>query len=113
MTDSPSFQALGAHDPVPPPLTGQLVDAEQPPGSLRILAGHKIEPDTPLAYLLDIMEREPDADFSPEQRLYHERMRLEAAKTAAPFLHPRLAQIEHRGKVALSHEQALADLDEA
>ena len=113
MPDTPSFTALGAHDPVPDPLVGQVMPLETVAGGIRVLAGHQIEPDTPLAYLLDIMQSPGRSDFSPEQALYHERMRLEAAKTAAPFLHPRLAQVEHRGKVALTHEQALADLDEA
>ena len=113
MTNPPSFQALGAHDPVPDPLVGQVLSAQDEPRGVRTVAGHLIEPDTPLDYLLGIMQDPGRSDFSPEQALYHERMRLEAAKTAAPFLHPRLAQIEHRGKVALTHEQALADLDEA
>lgn len=109
--ETPRFQDLGAHDPVPPPVPA-TVDAHRDTG-VRTVGGQIVPDGTPLAYLLDIMEQEPGADWTPEQRLYHERMRLEAAKTAAPFIHPRLAQIEHRGKVALTHEQALADLDGA
>lgn len=42
---------------------------------------------TPLAHMLEVM-RSPDR--SPEER-------MEAAKAAAPFVHPRLTAIEHKG----------------
>lgn len=42
---------------------------------------------TPLAYMLDVM-RNPGED--PDKR-------LDAAKSAAPYVHPKLAAIEHTG----------------
>lgn len=81
------------------------------PGPLRRVNGVEVEPGTPLAYLMDLMEKEPDPDFAPEQRLYHERMRLEAAKAAMPAVHARLAQVDLRARVALTHEEALAALE--
>ena len=44
--------------------------------------------DTPLDIMLAVM-RSPDVDI---------RTRLDAAKAAAPFVHPRLAVIQHTGK---------------
>jgi hypothetical protein len=35
-----------------------------------------------------------------------------AAKEAAPYLHPKIASIEHSGNVQLTHEQALQQLAE-
>jgi len=43
---------------------------------------------SPLEYMLDIMR-------NPEQP---EKDRLEAAKASAPYIHPRLAAIEHTGR---------------
>lgn len=52
---------------------------------------------TPLEYMLQVMRTDPD----PE-------MRFEAAKAAAPYVHNRLAAVEHTGKdgapIALSLE---------
>ncbi len=45
---------------------------------------------TPLAYLIQIM-RDETLDID---------RRIEAAKAAAPYVHPRLAAIEHRGDAA-------------
>ena len=42
---------------------------------------------TPLEYLLDVMRTDEDA-----------LRRLDAAKAAAPYVHPKLAAIEHSGK---------------
>lgn len=36
----------------------------------------------------------------------------DAAKDAAPYVHPRLAAVEHSGNVALTHEQLLDQLDD-
>ncbi len=44
--------------------------------------------ESPLAYMLRIM-RDPKQDIS---------VRNEMARAAAPFLHPRLAAVEHAGK---------------
>lgn len=57
---------------------------------------------TPLDYMLQILrddQQEPVARF-------------EAAKAAAPYVHARLAAVEHSGGIAFSHEDALAELDE-
>lgn len=35
----------------------------------------------------------------------------DAARDAAPYIHPKLAAVEHSGAITLSHEQALAQLD--
>ena len=53
---------------------------------------------SPLEYMLQVM-RMPTPD-SEDQRLQasHTQMRFEAAKAAAPYIHPRLAAIEHTGK---------------
>lgn len=40
-------------------------------------------------------------------------MAHECARDAAPYIHPRLSSVEHSGDVTLTHEQALAELEEA
>jgi hypothetical protein len=58
---------------------------------------------TPLDYLLSLMR---DVEAPVEQR-------LEAAKAAAPYVHPRLSAIEHGGSLGvhqMSHEEWLASL---
>lgn len=56
---------------------------------------------TPLEYMLDVM-RNVATD---------EARRLEAAKSAAPYVHPRLTAMELSGAVAgLTHEEWLASL---
>lgn len=52
---------------------------------------------TPLEYMLNVMRQEPSPDLEPKDRLQAEAMRFEAAKAAAPYIHPRLAAIEHTG----------------
>lgn len=37
-------------------------------------------------------------------------MAQECAKDAAPYVHPKLASVEHSGSVTLTHEEALAQL---
>ena len=56
---------------------------------------------SPLDYLLSIMQDEGQPQSA----------RVEAAKAAAPYLHPRLAQVAHGGAVQLTHEQALDELE--
>jgi hypothetical protein len=56
---------------------------------------------TPLDYMLSIMRDEEN----PKD------MRLDAANKAAPFVHPKLAAIEHSGGMTLTHEDALDELD--
>lgn len=57
---------------------------------------------TPLDYLLSIMRDETNE--LP--------VRTDAAKAAAPYVHPRLAAIDHSGSLTVSHEAALAELDD-
>ena len=59
------------------------------------------EGETPLAYLLGVM-RDMERDVA---------VRLEAAKAAAPYVHAKLASIEHSGNVGISHEEALGELE--
>lgn len=55
---------------------------------------------TPLEYMLQVMREGTDGA-----------KRLDAAKAAAPYVHPRLAAVEHSGEMRfLSHEQWLASL---
>lgn len=55
---------------------------------------------SPLDYMLSVM-RNVEAD---------EAKRLEAAKSAAPYVHARLSAVEHSGGLELTHEQFLAEL---
>lgn len=56
---------------------------------------------TPLDYMLTILR---DEDKSVEER-------MEAAKSAAPFVHPKLAAVELSGGLSLNHEDALGELE--
>jgi hypothetical protein len=51
---------------------------------------------TPLEFMLQVM-REPSDHEDPKVQVAREAMRFEAAKAAAPYMHPRLAAIEHSG----------------
>jgi hypothetical protein len=60
--------------------------------------------NTPLEYLLSVMR---DVEVPAEQR-------LEAAKAAAPYVHPKLSSIDHSGQLGireLSHEEWLESLE--
>jgi hypothetical protein len=57
---------------------------------------------TPLNYMLAILR---DEALSREDR-------FEAAKAAAPFVHAKLAAVEHSGGLNLSHEDALDEFDD-
>jgi hypothetical protein len=53
---------------------------------------------TPLEFMLNIMRQEPMADIEDPRVLTDiMAMRFEAAKAAAPYIHPRLAAVEHTG----------------
>ncbi len=52
---------------------------------------------TPLEYMLSVMRGCSDHE-DPKVQIAREAMRFEAAKAAAPYMHPRLAAIEHTGK---------------
>lgn len=53
---------------------------------------------TPLEFMLNVMRQEPPANLEPADELKATALRFEAAKAAAPYIHPRLAAIEHTGK---------------
>jgi hypothetical protein len=55
---------------------------------------------TPLEYMLGLLKDD-------QQPLA---VRLDAAKSAAPYVHPKLAAIEHKGEMTFKHEDALAAL---
>jgi len=70
---------------------GKREGAGRKPGSLNIksreIASAIAEGLTPLEYLTSIY-RDPEADKA---------QRIDAAKAAAPYVHPRLNSIEHKG----------------
>jgi len=67
-----------------------------------------LEGITPLEYLLEVMRNEiPQED---ETFVQLQAKRLDAAKAAAPYIHPRLAAIEHSGAVKHEHELLLDNL---
>lgn len=51
---------------------------------------------TPLEYMLQVM-RAPSEHEDPRVQVAREAMRFEAAKAAAPYMHPRLQATEHSG----------------
>lgn len=53
---------------------------------------------TPLEFMLNIMRGEAPEGADVAQRIAWESMRFEAAKAAAPYVHPKLANVEHTGK---------------
>lgn len=62
---------------------------------------------TPLEFMLQIMRTEPGdiEDARLAQSILE--MRFEAAKAAAPYVHPRLAAVEHSGKDGAAIEHSL------
>jgi hypothetical protein len=56
---------------------------------------------TPLEYMLRVM-RDEAAD---------EKRRDSMAQAAAPYIHPKLAAVEHSGDLTVYHEDALGDLE--
>jgi hypothetical protein len=68
---------------------------------------------TPLEFMLEMMRRESFHE-DPKIEAQREMMRFEAAKAAAPYIHPRLAAVEHSGKVTIrSMAEELAELNGA
>jgi len=68
---------------------------------------------TPLEYMLEVMRRDSDHE-DPKVQVAREAMRFEAAKAAAPYMHPRLNSIEHTGDgggpvriIASAHDESL------
>lgn len=69
---------------------------------------------TPLEYMLNIMRSDPPETEDPRLMLEAMAMRFEAAKAAAPYVHPKLSAIEMNAKVQTkSLDEELADLNEA
>jgi len=56
---------------------------------------------TPVEFLLGCM-RNDNLDMSK---------RIDAAKSAAPYIHPKLSAIDHNANMNLSHEDALKELE--
>jgi hypothetical protein len=52
---------------------------------------------TPLEYMLKVMRADTTHE-DPRIQAQREAMAFEAAKSAAPYIHPKLASIEHVGK---------------
>lgn len=52
---------------------------------------------TPLEFMLQVMRSEPSDQLDARDALRATEMRFEAAKAAAPYMHPRLASVEHVG----------------
>ena len=67
---------------------------------------------TPLEYMLQIMRTDlaEDEDATLAQKVASITLRFEAAKAAAPYIHPRLAAIEMTATVT-NHEAALDELE--
>lgn len=53
---------------------------------------------TPLEYMLQVMRSEPPEGLEGPQILSATMLRFEAAKAAAPYIHPKLSAVEHTGK---------------
>jgi hypothetical protein len=80
---------------------GSRKGAGRPPGSAtkrtREIADRAMaEGVSPLEYMLALM-RQPSDHEDPKVQVAREAMRFEAAKAAAPYVHPRLAAVEHTG----------------
>lgn len=76
--------------------------AGRKPGSAtaktRLIADRAAEQGiTPLEFMLNVMRQEPPETEDERVRQSYVAMRFEAAKAAAPYIHPRLAAIEHFG----------------
>ena len=58
---------------------------------------------TPLDYMLSILRDEGQETSA----------RFAAAKECAPYLHPRLSSVDHKGNLNITHETALSELEAA
>lgn len=52
----------------------------------------------PLDYMLDVMRSPIPTDAEPTVEVAMRGLRFEAAKAAAPYVHPKLSAVEHTGK---------------
>lgn len=53
---------------------------------------------TPLEFMLRVMAEEPPHDASPQVRASMRALQMDAAKASAPYVHPKLANVEVTGK---------------
>lgn len=58
---------------------------------------------SPVDYMLSILRDDTQSQGD----------RMDAAKAAAPYLHARLSGVKHSGELAMRHEDALNELDDA
>lgn len=67
---------------------------------------------TPLEFMLGIMLDAPPESLESKELLAWSAMQFEAAKAAAPYVHPRLAAVEHSGGVTVrTLAEELAELN--
>jgi hypothetical protein len=71
-----------------------------------------VEGITPLEFMLEVMRRSSDHE-DPKVQVAREAMRFEAAKAAAPYIHPRLSSVEVEGSIRVSLAAELAALNAA
>lgn len=75
---------------------GKREGAGRKPGSIttrtqEIINAALSEGISPLAFMLQIMRKEPASDLDPKEYIAATMLRFEAAKWSAPYIHPRLA----------------------
>jgi len=69
---------------------------------------------TPLEFMLNVMRQEPPETEDERLRQSYVAMQFEAAKAAAPYIHPKLSAVEMNAKVTTrSLDQELAELNAA
>lgn len=64
---------------------------------------------TPLEFMLQIMRNEPSGIEDARVLADLQAMRFEAAKAAAPYIHPRLSSVDVKADIS-THEASLDDL---
>jgi hypothetical protein len=67
---------------------------------------------TPLEFMLAVMRASSEHE-DPKVQVAREAMKFEAAKAAAPYVHPRLQAIEHSGSIDSVAKATDAELDAA
>ena len=132
----PLLSKRGSLVPVPPaPLPEPIVEVSgPPPGTVRLPPPPResspgaptfglVTPDetsralavtveadvSPLDFLLAVVRKAPPGGLSPEQILFWEAKRLEAAKAAAPYIHGKQS-VADTSPVGKSHEEQLEEL---
>jgi hypothetical protein len=64
---------------------------------------------TPLQFMLDVMRGTPPPDADAAAIIAFTTLRFEAAKAAAPYVHPKLSSIEHSGSISRPFEDQSDD----